>query len=144
MPARAEDRLPDVLADLVDVLTEHPDDPVRQSVALDERIADHVAPYYGDQAKVDSARLAMMRHSVFDSPLPFPSAQDTELTFPALRAAAMVNQTAFRAFWALMGMLRRPDDVYSDPVLAAAVDQSRELEHSVTPLSPIWKACSPP
>jgi len=113
-------------ADLVDVLTEHPDDPARQSVALDERIADHVAPYYGDQAKVDSARLAMMRHSVFDSPLPFPSAQDTELTFPALRAAAMVNETAFRAFWALMGMLRRPDDVYSDPALAAAVDQARD------------------
>ena len=42
-------------ADLVDVIGKH-DDWAEQTIAMDERTAEHVAPYYKEQAAVDSAR----------------------------------------------------------------------------------------
>jgi 2-polyprenyl-6-methoxyphenol hydroxylase-like FAD-dependent oxidoreductase len=108
-------------ADLVDVLAEHPDDPVRQALALDDRVAEHVAPYYLDQARVDSARLAALRHRALGTPLPPPAHQVEDVTFPKLLAAAGAHPAALRAFWELMGMLRRPEDIYHDPEVVAAV-----------------------
>ena len=35
------------------------------------------------------------------------------------RAAAQFDPTAFRAFWAVMGMMRRPGEVYTDPEVVA-------------------------
>ncbi len=55
-------------AALADTLAEHPCDPVAQALALDELIADHVAPYYEDQAAIDAERLALLRHTVFRRP----------------------------------------------------------------------------
>jgi hypothetical protein len=43
------------------------------------------------------------------------------VSFPQLRAASLVDPDAYRAFWAVMGMLRPPQEVYSDPDVTAAV-----------------------
>jgi flavin-dependent dehydrogenase len=108
------------VADLVDVLAEHPDDPYRQASAMDEAVVGHIAPYYADQARSDAGRLAMLRHTVLDAPRPAPAATD-RLTFAQLRQAALVDADAFRAVWALMGMTADPVRIYEDPVLAARV-----------------------
>ena len=54
-------------ADLVDVIGKH-DDRAEQTIAMDERTAEHVAPYYEEQAAVDSARLATLRHAILGDP----------------------------------------------------------------------------
>jgi 2-polyprenyl-6-methoxyphenol hydroxylase-like FAD-dependent oxidoreductase len=64
------------VADLVDVLTEHPTDPHRQAVAMDQAVGAHIAPWYADQAETDAARLAMLRHTVLGSPCPAASRRD--------------------------------------------------------------------
>jgi hypothetical protein len=79
---------------------------------LDQRIGEHVAPHYHEQAAVDSARLATLRHAVFGEAAPTPSPLDSErITFTQLRVAASFDATAFRAFLSLMFMLNQPDDV---------------------------------
>jgi hypothetical protein len=40
-----------------------------------------------------------------------------------LRVAAPFDPTAFRALWELLGMLRRPDEFYTDPLVVAATHQ---------------------
>ena len=50
-------------ADLADVVGQH-DDCAEQAIAMDERTGQHVAPYYGEQAAVDAARLSALRHAV--------------------------------------------------------------------------------
>ncbi len=42
------------------------------------------------------------------------------VTYAQLRTAAQFDPTAFRAFWQIMGMIRRPDEVYTDPHVVAA------------------------
>jgi 2-polyprenyl-6-methoxyphenol hydroxylase-like FAD-dependent oxidoreductase len=109
-------------ADLVDVLDDHGGDPLKTALAFDERIAQHVVPYYHDQAQVDSARLAMLRHAVSGAPAPILTEMaNPAVSFPELRAASLVDPVAYRAFWAVMGMLRRPQEVYNDPDLVAIV-----------------------
>ena len=44
--------------DLVDSMQEHGEDWAAQAVALDGRVAEHVVPFYADQASIDFARLA--------------------------------------------------------------------------------------
>jgi hypothetical protein len=108
-------------ADLVDVLAAHPADPTAQALALDARVADHVAPYYDDQAAVDAARLAALRHTIFGDPVPAPSPPAPDrVSYTELRSAARFDPTAFRAFWRIMGMIGLPDEVYADPAVVAA------------------------
>ena len=57
-------------ADLTEVIDKHADNSSEQALAVDQRIADHVAPYYHEQAAVDAARLATLRHTVFGDPAP--------------------------------------------------------------------------
>jgi 2-polyprenyl-6-methoxyphenol hydroxylase-like FAD-dependent oxidoreductase len=121
-------------ADLVEALGDHAEDPISQVLMLDARIAEHIVPYYHDQAKVDAARLAMLRCAVLDAPAPAASGGGEAIGFPALRAAAAVDPVAFRAFWALMGMLRRPDEIYRDPGVAAAAEEI--LKHGPAPGAP--------
>ena len=57
-------------ADLAEVLAWCPGAPATQALALDDLIAEHVAPYYADQAAIDGRRLAMLRHAVFGTQPP--------------------------------------------------------------------------
>jgi 2-polyprenyl-6-methoxyphenol hydroxylase-like FAD-dependent oxidoreductase len=114
-------------ADLVDVIELYADDWSAQAVDFDARIGEHIAPFYEDQAAIDAARLAMLRHAIFNAPAPIPSAGDCErITYAELRIAAQVDPVAFRAFWALLGMLRLPEDVYADPRVVATRAALRE------------------
>jgi 2-polyprenyl-6-methoxyphenol hydroxylase-like FAD-dependent oxidoreductase len=104
-------------ADLVDVIGKH-DDLAEQAIAIDERTSEHIAPYYEEQAAVDSARLATLRHAIVGDPAPAqPALNSDRISFTQLRVAASFDPTAFRAFWKLMFMLCHPDDVYRDPRL---------------------------
>ena len=106
-------------ADLVDVIGKH-DDWAEQTIAMDERTAEHVVPYYEEQAAVDSGRLATMRHAILGDPAPPPPPLHPDrISFTQLRVAASFDPTAFRAFWKLMSMLCQPDDVYRDPHIVA-------------------------
>ncbi len=77
-------------------------------------------PATTDQAVIDVARLAMLRHAVFGAPAPdaAPVIAD-RVTYAQLRAAAPFDPAAFRAFWEIQGMVRRPDEVYTDPQVVA-------------------------
>lgn len=123
-------------ADLVDVIDKHPDDWTEQALALDRRIAEHVAPYYHEQAAVDASRLATLLHTILGDPAPpMPLPDDERITFTQLRAAASYDATAFRAFWKLMFMLRQPDDTYRDPQVVGATRQTLTV-HSMDVLQP--------
>jgi thioredoxin reductase len=57
--------------------------------------AGHVEPSYEDQAAIDAAWLAMLRHTIFDAPAPpQASISSDRVTFAQLRAAARFNATA--------------------------------------------------
>ena len=103
-------------ADLLDIIDKHADDGPAQALELDGLAADHVLPFYQDQAAIDVARLATLRHAVFDAPAPDPAPVISDrVTYAQLRAAAPFDPVAFRAFWEIQGMIRRPEEVYTDP-----------------------------
>jgi hypothetical protein len=107
-------------ADLVTALDEHPRDCAERSLMLDGLVADHVAPFYEEQAVVDSARLAALRAAVADRPVPVPAhAGSDRITFAELRDAALFDPVAFRAFFRVMGMLCLPDQIYTDPLVVS-------------------------
>ena len=108
------------VADLTDAVAGS-EDPAEQAVAMDRAVAEHVVPFYLDQARADGARLAMLRHTVHGAPRPLEPARTSGLTFPELRAAAARDPLAFRAVCRIMGMVGRPEDVYGDPELVARV-----------------------
>jgi 2-polyprenyl-6-methoxyphenol hydroxylase-like FAD-dependent oxidoreductase len=106
--------------DLLDTIERHSEDWTAQALALDGLVADHVVPFYEDQAAIDQARLAALRHTIFDAPAPDPApVQSDRVTYAQLRAAAPFDPTAFRAFWKINGMICRPDEVYTDPEVIA-------------------------
>jgi 2-polyprenyl-6-methoxyphenol hydroxylase-like FAD-dependent oxidoreductase len=114
-------------ADLVEVLDNYGDDATAQALALDELVADHILPFYEEQAVIDEARLAVLRHTVFGAPAPARVAMDAErVTYAQLRVAAQFDPTAFRAFWRIMGMLSRPEQVYADPHVVRATQATLE------------------
>lgn len=112
--------------DLLHVVDEHGDDGVALALAADELVADHVVPFYEDQAVIDSGRLAMLRHHILDAPPPPATApvSPDRVTFPQLRIAAQFDPTAFRGLWRLMGMIDRPGQIYADPDI---VERTREV-----------------
>jgi hypothetical protein len=79
-----------------------------------------VVPFYADQAAIDGARLAALRHAILGEPLPDPPVAPDRVTYAQLRTGAWFDPTAFRAFWNVMGMLRLPDEVYTDPEVVSA------------------------
>ncbi len=108
------------VADLLDVISAHGDDPTAQALALDARVADQVEPFYADQAATDAARLAGLRHAVLGAAAPdVPPGLPGRVTHAQLRAAALTDPTAFRAYWRLLGMICLPDEVYTDPRVVA-------------------------
>jgi hypothetical protein len=121
-------------ADLVDVLSELNGDPAALALALGDRVAAHVAPYYDDQAAIDGARLAMLRHTIFGEPAPAAVEAPDRVTYAQLRTAAWYDPTAFRGFWNLMGMLRLPNEVYCDPQIVAATREAIHRHGSAPPI----------
>jgi hypothetical protein len=107
-------------ADLLNVVERYPDDRRAQALAMDEMVEEHVLPFYEDQVAIDGARLAMLEHMIFNGPSPTPSSHASNLvTFAQLRTAALFDPIAFRAFWKVMGMTVRPQEVYSEPEVVA-------------------------
>ena len=70
-------------ADLADAIGEHAADPAAQALALDRLVGAHVVPFYHDQAGIDAARLAMMRHTIFRAPPPRPSQTPARSPIPS-------------------------------------------------------------
>ena len=105
--------------DLLGVIDAHGDDWAGLALAADELVATHVVPFYEDQAIIDSARLAMLRHNIFDAPQPAATSSPDRVTFAQLRTAAQFDPTAFRALWSVMGMISRPGEIYTDPHIVA-------------------------
>ena len=110
-------------ADLVDIIVRHGEDWAAQTLALDGLVADHVVPFYEDQAAIDSARLAILRHTIFGAPPPPPVTRG-RVTYAQLRAAASFDPAAFRAFWKINGMVCLPDEVYTDPHVVARTQET--------------------
>jgi hypothetical protein len=118
-------------ADLNDVIDQHAGNSTQQALALDQRVAEHLAPYYEEQAAVDAARLTTLRHNVFGDPAPPASRPDSDrITFAQLREAASYDATAFRAFWELMFMFSLPDDVYRNPRIVTCTTEALETQGS--------------
>jgi 2-polyprenyl-6-methoxyphenol hydroxylase-like FAD-dependent oxidoreductase len=103
-------------ADLTDTLAHHPDDAVTQAVEMDRWVAEHVVPYYEDQAAIDAERLTVLRHNVLGAPMPRPvEPAPDRVTYAQLRTAALTDPIAFRGFWRVQGMTSTPVAVYTDP-----------------------------
>jgi 2-polyprenyl-6-methoxyphenol hydroxylase-like FAD-dependent oxidoreductase len=119
-------------ADLADTLAANPADPVAQALALDDLTGTHVVPFYQDQAEIDAARLAMMRHTIFGAPPPRSAQVPGRVTYSQLRVAACYDPAAFRAFWKINGMVCLPGQVYTDPHVIACT-QVALRRHSAAP-----------
>ena len=122
-------------ADLADAIGEHPADPAAQALALDRLAGAHVVPFYQDQAAIDAARLAMMRHAIFGTPPPPPARTPGRVTYSQLRAAASWDPTAFRAFWKINGMVCPPGEVYTDPDVIACTQETLRRHGTAPPVA---------
>jgi hypothetical protein len=111
------------------MLDRHGEDPHELARSLDGCTAQHVEPFYLDQAANDGARLEELRHTLFGAPAPAPPPLTNRVSFTALRTAMLYDATLFRAFWRVLGMLVNPEDVYTDPDVVARVrDVLRSLD----------------
>jgi hypothetical protein len=62
----------------------------------------------------------MLRHTIFGTTAPDrPATVPGQVTLGELRSAARFDPTAFRGYWEVVGMLRRPTEVYADPDIVA-------------------------
>jgi len=100
---------------LVELLDQYSEAEMGLAQALDNFVTRHVEPFYLDQAANDGRRLAELRHTLFGAPAPGTTPLEGRVTFAELRAAMPFDAIVFRAFWRVMGMLAKPDDVYTDP-----------------------------
>jgi 2-polyprenyl-6-methoxyphenol hydroxylase-like FAD-dependent oxidoreductase len=111
----------DCALDLVEAVEAHPDDCTAQAIHYDILIGEHIHPFYTDQTSIDHEQLVRLRHSIEGGPAPeaLPLITD-RVTFRQLRAAAVYDPFAFRGLWEVMGMLRNPDDIYTDKQIVAS------------------------
>jgi 2-polyprenyl-6-methoxyphenol hydroxylase-like FAD-dependent oxidoreductase len=120
-------------ADLADTLAGHDGDPTAQALAMDYLVGRHVEPFYRDQAEIDAARLAVMRHTLFGEPAPRPPAAAGRVSYPQLRMAGSYDPAAFRAFWKINGMVCPPEEVYTDPDVVACTREALGRHGGVPP-----------
>jgi len=116
---------------LRDILRDLPQDWTAQALAMDAFVTRNIAPFYEEQASVDAARMAMLRHAIFGAPAPNRvAAEEDRVTYGEVRTAAQFDATAFRALWRIHAMAQKPLEVYTDPeVIAstrAALAENRE------------------
>jgi hypothetical protein len=121
-------------ADLVDAVGENATDPAAQALALDRLVGAHVVPFYHDQALIDAARLAMMRHTIFGAPPPQTPRTPGRVTYSQLRVAASRDPTAFRALWKINGMVCPPEEVYTDPDVIACTLETLKRHGTAPPV----------
>jgi hypothetical protein len=105
--------------DLAELLEEYGEDEMGLDQALENFVTRHVEPFYLDQAANDGRRLAELRHTLVGAPAPETTPPEDRVTFTALRAAMPFDAIVFRAFWRVMGMLAKPDDVCTHPDVVA-------------------------
>jgi hypothetical protein len=123
--------------DLAEALDEQGEDGSVLAEALDNSVTQHVEPFYLDQAANDGRRLAQLRHNLFGAPAPETAPLEDRVTFAALSAAMPFDAIVFRAFWRVLGMLARPDEVYADPdVVARTQDILRRFDTAPTMTQP--------
>jgi 2-polyprenyl-6-methoxyphenol hydroxylase-like FAD-dependent oxidoreductase len=122
-------------ADLADTIASTPADPAAQALALDRLVGAHVVPFYQDQAAIDAARLAMMRHTIFGAPPPPPAGAPGRVTYSQLRVAAFYDPAAFRAFWKINGMICPPEEVYTDPEVVARTHETLRRNGAAPPVA---------
>ncbi|HEY7032188.1 MAG TPA: hypothetical protein VH482_12695 [Thermomicrobiales bacterium] len=121
---------------LTDSVAERARDPLELAMALDGHVATHVAPFYEDQAAIDGARMAMLRHTIFGEPAPAPPAVAPDrVSMNEIRTAARFDPTAFRALWTHAGMLRVPEEIYTDPAVVAATRGALRRHGSGPPMA---------
>jgi len=120
-------------ADLADTIGRHAGDPAAQALALDRLVGEHVLPFYEDQAAIDAARLAVMRHTIFGAPNSQPPQPPGRVSYPQLRIAASYDPTAFRAFWKINGMVCPPEQVYTDPDVVACTREALRQHRDAPP-----------
>jgi hypothetical protein len=121
--------------DLVTTIEAHGEDWTTQALHLDDLVGEQIHPYYDDQAAIDAGQLAMLRHAIDGTPPPPPPASSAErVTYSQLRTAAMFDPEAFRGFWHLQGMIRRPRDVYGDPEVVASTQQTLDQHKDDPPM----------
>jgi flavin-dependent dehydrogenase len=105
---------------LRDILQAQGENWVGQALAMDAFIGENIAPFYEEQAAVDSARMGMMRHAIFGERKPDSlRPREDRVSYGELRAAAAFNATAFRALWRIHGMVGKPAVVYAEPDVIA-------------------------
>jgi hypothetical protein len=110
---------------LRDVLKDFAEDWTAQSLAMDAFVGEHIAPFYEEQAAVDSARMAALRHVVFgDTAHETPAASPDRVTYAEVRGAAQFDATAFRALWRIHAMAHKPSEIYSDPGVIACTREA--------------------
>jgi 2-polyprenyl-6-methoxyphenol hydroxylase-like FAD-dependent oxidoreductase len=111
-------------AHLVGAIDSCGDDSIGLVHDLEAHAIEHIEPFYIDQARNDSMRLAALRHTIFGAPPPVLTPQPDAVSFAELRLAMPLHADAVRAFWKVMGMLELPHNVYADPHV---VRRTREL-----------------
>jgi flavin-dependent dehydrogenase len=121
--------------DLVTTIESEGEDWRAQALHVDDLVGEQIHPYYEDQAAIDAGRLVMLRHAIEGTPAPDPPAPSAErVTYSQLRTAAMFDPTAFRGFWYVQGMIRRPEDVYSDPEVVASTQETLDQHKDDPPM----------
>ena len=105
---------------LRDILRDFGEDWTGQALAMDAFVGENIAPFYQEQASVDGARMAMLRHTIFGAPAPNGvAAPQDRVTYAEVRTAAQFDPTAFRALWRIHGLVQKPLEVYTDPEVVA-------------------------
>ncbi|HEU0240860.1 MAG TPA: tryptophan 7-halogenase [Micromonosporaceae bacterium] len=122
-------------ADLVDELANGYDQPADLARVLHERVERQVAPFYDDQAAIDAQRLAELRHRIFDAPPPSTLDAPDRVTYAQLRNAAPFDPAVFRAFWKVMGMVCRPETVYTDPEIVVRTHEAIRTHGAGPPIA---------
>jgi hypothetical protein len=75
----------------------------------------------------------MLRHTILNAPAPEPPpANSDRITIAQLRGAALFDPTAFRGLSRIMGTLCPPDDVYTDPDVVAATQETLRRHGNVS------------
>jgi 2-polyprenyl-6-methoxyphenol hydroxylase-like FAD-dependent oxidoreductase len=108
-------------AELADVLAAHPHDQWAQAIAIDDAVAQNIAPWYVVQAGADSERLAAIRRALRDEPAPPLPDIANGVTLSHLRSAAMIDPELFRALSSVLTMLRTPAEVLDDAEVQSRV-----------------------
>ncbi len=98
--------------DLVAALAES--DGLKLALRLDGDVRAHIEPYYRDQARNDSDRLAGLRHNLTGGRPARIQPAEHWTNFAEIRAAMPFDPQVFRAFWRVMNMLCPPEEVYRD------------------------------